>query len=123
MSETQETAVDSSLKKRGRPVKGLYSAPSSLVASRKHLHRETIRSVLAKKPTKKFNMRFIFNKHPGVKISSPKYSITVSSNALNNLLSDDALDNLLNNDALDNILNKQVELISKYSLALIINLI
>jgi hypothetical protein len=114
MSKAQETAVDSSPKKRGRPAKGPHSTPSLSVASRKHLRRETIRSVLAKKPAKKFDMRSILNKHPGVKISGPKYSITIPSNALNNLS---------NNNALDDILNKQVQPISKCSLALIINLI
>jgi hypothetical protein len=114
MSEAQETTVDSSLKKRGRPVKGPYSVPSLLVASQKHLRREIIYSILAKKPTKKFDMRFILNKHPGVKISGPKYSIAVPSNALDDLPSDDAL---------DDILNKQVEPVSKCSLALIIDLI
>ena len=59
-------------------------------------------------------MRSILNKHPGAKISSPKYSITIPFNAPDNLLSDDAP---------DNILNKQVKPISEYSLALIINLI
>ena len=96
MSKTQETTVDSSLKKRGRPVKGLHSIPSSLVASRKHPRRETIRSVLAKKPAKKFNMRSILDKHPGAKISGPKYSITVSSNAPDDLPGDDALDDIPN---------------------------
>jgi hypothetical protein len=105
MSETQGIAVNSSLKKRGRPVKGPYSAPTLLVASQKHLHRETLRSVLAKKPAKKINIRSILDKYPGAKISSPKYSITVPFNAL------------------DNLPNKQVEPISNYSLALIINLI
>jgi hypothetical protein len=114
MSEAQETAIDSSLKKRGRLAKGLHSAPSLLVALRKHPRRETIRSVLAKNPTKKFDMRSILNKHPSAKISSPKYSIAVPFNALDDLLGDDAL---------DDIPNKQVEPISKCSLALIINLI
>jgi hypothetical protein len=114
MFEAQETAVDSSLKKRGRPAKGLHSAPSSLVASRKHLRRETIRSVLAKKPAKKFNMRSILNKYPGAKISGLKYSIAVPS---------DAPDNLPSDDALDNIPDEQVQPVSKCSLALIINLI
>ena len=114
MSKAQETAVDSSLKKRGRPAKGPHSVPSSLVASRKHLRRETICSVLAKKPAKKFNMRSILDKYPGVKISGPKYSIAIPSNAPDDLPSDDAL---------DDIPDKQVEPISKCSLALIIDLI
>jgi hypothetical protein len=113
MSEAQETAIDSSLKKRGRPVKGAYSISSLLVASWKHPCRETIRSVLVKKPAKKFDIRSILNKHPSAKISGPKYSIAIPSNTL---------DNLPSNNALDNIPNKQVEPISKYSLALIINL-
>jgi len=68
-------------------------------------------------------MRFILNKHPSVKISNPKYFITIPFNTLNNLPSDNALNNLLSNDAPDNIPNKQVKPISKCSLALIINLI
>jgi hypothetical protein len=58
-------------------------------------------------------MRSILNKHPSVKISGLKYSIAVPSNTL---------DNLLSNNALNDILNKQVKPVSKYSLALIINL-
>jgi hypothetical protein len=96
MFEAQETAINSSLKKRGHLIKGLYSIPSLLVASRKHLYKETICSVLAKKPAKKFNICFILNKYPGIKISSLKYSITISFNTLNNLSSNDALDNILN---------------------------
>jgi hypothetical protein len=114
MSEAQETAIDSSLKKRGRPVKGPHSAPSLPVALRKHPRRETIRSVLAKNPAKKFNMRSILDKHPGAKISGLKYSIAVPSNALDDLPGDDAP---------DDIPNKQVEPVSKCSLALIIDLI
>jgi hypothetical protein len=59
-------------------------------------------------------MRSILDKHPGAKISGPKYSITIPSNAP---------DNLPSNNALDNIPDKQVEPISKCSLALIIDLI
>jgi hypothetical protein len=59
-------------------------------------------------------MRFILNKYPGVKISSPKYSVTVPSNAPDDLPGDDAP---------DDIPDEQVEPVSKYSLALIINLI
>jgi hypothetical protein len=59
-------------------------------------------------------MRSILNKHPGAKISGPKYSIAVPSNAPDDLPSDDAL---------DDIPNKQVEPVSKCSLALIIDLI
>ena len=114
MSETQETAVDSSPKKRGRPAKGPHSAPSSPAASRKHPRRETICSVLAKKPAKKFDMRSILDKHPSAKISSPKYSVAVPFDALNDLPGDNAP---------DNIPNEQVEPVSKYSLALIIDLI
>jgi hypothetical protein len=114
MSEAQETAVDSSLKKRGRPAKGAHSAPSSPVASRKHPRRETICSILAKKPAKKFDMRSILDKHPSAKISGPKYSVAVPS---------DALDDLPGDDAPDDIPDEQVEPVSKCSLALIIDLI
>jgi hypothetical protein len=114
MSKAQETAVDSSLKKRGRPIKGPHSASSLLVVLRKHLHRETICSVLAKNPAKKFDMRSILDKYPGAKISGLKYSIAIPSNALNDLPGDDAS---------DDIPNEQVEPVSKCSLALIIDLI
>ena len=59
-------------------------------------------------------MRSILNKHPSAKISGPKYSVAVPSNASDNLPGDDAP---------DDIPNEQVEPVSKCSLALIINLI
>ena len=81
MAKGIEIAVEISLKKRGRPIKGSHSAPPSPVASQKRPRKETIRSVLIKNPAKKIDMRSILDKHPRVKISGPKYSEAGPSNA------------------------------------------